>query len=185
MKKLIILSLAIMAFGTGLSAQNSFPHRWNIGESLGMGFSRSNDDVGLMYFDLSFSHSIDNTKWRWGVAAGMLLPAVMDYKTVEQKTKDEFLFSSYLYLLGFADYALFAGDKTACYLHGGLAPCYQLDKWLQHVEKKWSAMSQLGIGMDYGHFRMGITAFVTIYGDVGGFFSCGFYFGKKRTPNNI
>ncbi len=179
MKKLLFLCVATIALGTGVSAQNTFPHKWNIGESMGMGFSDASSGAGLLGFDVTFSHNIGETRWRWGVAAGMLMPAVMDYDVDETATEEEFLFSGYMYLLGYADYALSAGEKSAFYLHGGLAPCWQNDKWTQHNEKKWSAMAQLGVGMDFGYVRMAFTGFASIYGDIGAFLSVGLYFGKK------
>ena len=176
--------MAIVAIGTGGSAQNAFPHKWNLGESMGVGFGGSSD-MGLLSFDATFSHNIGETRWRWGVAAGMLLPAVMDYEIEETATEEEFLFSSYMYLLGYADYALSADGNSALYLHGGVAPCYQIDKWELHNEKKMSAMTQVGIGMDFGHVRMAVTYYASIHGDMGAFLSFGLYFGKKaKTGDN-
>ena len=129
-------------------------------------------------------HLQSQTRWRWGTAVGMLLPAVMDYKIDETATEEEFLFSGYMYLLGYADYALSAGEKSAFYLHGGLAPCWQNDKWTRHNEKKVSALMQLGVGMDFGYARMAFTGYASIHGDLGAFLSLGLYFGKKQNPNN-
>lgn len=184
MKKLLFLCMAIVALEAWASAQNTFPHKWNIGESMGMGFSDASSDAGLLGFDVTFSHNIGETRWRWGTAVGMLLPAVMDYEIDETATEEEFLFSGYMYLLGYADYALSAGEKSAFYLHGGLAPCWQNDKWTRHNEKKVSALMQLGVGMDFGYVRMAFTGYASIHGDLGAFLSLGLYFGKKQNPNN-
>ena len=89
----------------------------------------------------------------------------MDY---EEATEDEFLGSSYVYLLGYTDYALTSGKHTAFFLRGGIAPCLQVDKWTLHGEWKASALAQLGIGLDVGRWgRVALIGFTSIYGDMG------------------
>lgn len=184
MKKLLFLCVAMVAFVAGVSAQYTYPRKWDIGGSMGVGFSGANSDAGLLSFESTFDHTIGETKWRWGVTFGLLMPAMMDYKIDETDTTDEFMNSGYIYLLGYADYVISAGEGSALYLHGGLAPCYQMDKWTLHSEQKWSAMAQLGIGMDFGFSRMAVTGYASIHGDKGIVLSYGLFLGKKAKKND-
>ena len=140
-----------------------YKHEINV---LSCGVAATNQEdplMGLEYLS-GYSQRIGNTRWRWGVSSG-ILGFIMDY---EEATEDEFLGSSYVYLLGYTDYALTSGKHTAFFLRGGIAPCLQVDKWTLHGEWKASALAQLGIGLDVGRWgRVALIGFTSIYGDMG------------------
>jgi hypothetical protein len=175
-----IAIVAVLLVSGTAESQNTFAHRWNIGESIGFG-ARNQPAPMAMDMKLDFSRRVGETPWRWGVAVGILSPGPVDYEVDE--SQDEFLFTGNIYLMGYADYAFCTVGKdknVAFYLHGGLAPSFQRNKWTLHNDDKFSVITELGVGMDAGGYvRMAMNGFATIYGDVGVLFSIGFYFGRK------
>ena len=89
MKKFLFVIAMLLGCGAAM-AQNTFAHRWNIGESIGFG-ARNQPMPMAMDMKLDFSRRVGETPWRWGVAVGILSPGPVDYKVDE--SQDEFLFT--------------------------------------------------------------------------------------------
>ena len=172
MKRLPIVFAILFGFNcfNCLNAQDkhAFKYRHEISVlSCGVATTNSLDSPLLEMEYPGFSQRIGNSRWRWGVSSG-ILGFIMDYEYYEEVTEDEFMGSSYVYLLGYTDYALTSGKHTAFFLRGGIAPCLQMDKWKLHGEWKASALAQLGIGLDVGRWgRVALIGFTSIYGELG------------------
>ncbi len=175
MKKIMLVCAAMLSFGTyTANAQNTFPHKWNVGLSMGFGIAK--DDGFMMNSELGYSHLIKDTRFRWGVNVGIMNPGITDFEWDD--TDDVFMYHSYNYPCGYVDYAFLTVPNMALYLHGALAPCWWRETYSYHYEDKFTIMPQLGIGMDVGYVRMAMNGYATLAGDAGFLFSIGFYFGK-------
>lgn len=164
MKRLLIVLLIVCCY-LSVSAQPSFKYKREINAyHIGVGMSNVNF---MMNTESGYSQRIDNTRWRWGVSAGIMNPGLLDieWEYLDENTK---VYSSYIYLLGYADYALTSGKHTAWFLRGGIAPSLQTDVWKYYHENKPSALAQFGIGLDvFRWFRVSWLGYVSMYGEVG------------------
>ena len=177
-KALMICAVMFTLAAMTANAQETFCHKWDVG--LSMGFGMAKNDEFRMNAELGYSRRIGESKWRWGIAAGIMNPGIVDYDYGNEATEDFFRYHSYQYLLGYVDYAVLAGKEVALYLHGGIAPCQQRDLYQYHHEDIFSALTQFGIGMDAGGYvRMSLMGFAAFSGEVGGLLSIGFFFGKR------
>lgn len=181
MKKLPIAFAILFGFNCfHAQGQIAFKYKHEIDLStIGVGGSNSNAGF-MMNYESGYSQRIDNTRWRWGIAAGLMNPGLMDFEW-ELIDENTLVYSNYLYLLGYADYALTSGKQTAWFLRGGIAPSFRRDIWKYHYEDKAAALAQLGIGLDVWRlFRVSWTGFVTTSGEIGFLmsYSLGWRFGK-------
>ena len=178
MKKILVFGVLLLMLTLGASSQETFRHRWNIGESLMVGGgSADRDFLPLLGAELNFSHRVSDTRWRWGVAPGLLFCGA-EY---EDETEEEFLRAyGHFYVKGYVDYAFSVPtDKLAFYLHGGIAPSWLMENMNTHLDRMISAMGELGVGMDGGFARMALNVGFDKHGLMGVYFSFGLYFGKK------
>lgn len=168
MKNCLFLFLFLCS-AISLNAQEkpSFKYKHEI-DLYNIGAGASNSDAGfMMKSESGYSQRIDHTRWRWGIAAGLMNPGLMDFEW-ELIDENTLVYSSYLYLLGYADYALTSRKHTAWFLRGGIAPSFRRDIWKYHYEDKAAALVQLGIGLDVGRwFRVSWNGFVTTSGEIG------------------
>lgn len=175
MKKKITFGILLLTLTTGASSQETFRHRWNIGESITVGYSTI--DMPLMGGEVNFSHRVSDTRWRWGVAPGFL------FCTAENgdESEEEFLRAyGHFYVNGYVDYAFCVPtDKLAFYLHGGIAPSWLIENRNTHIDRMISAMGELGVGMDVGFIRLALDVGIDKRGLMGVYFSFGLYFGRK------
>ncbi len=185
MKRLPIVFILLFGFNcyNCLNAQDQhafkYKHEINV-LSCGVAMTNHQDPLMELEYLSGYSQRIGNSRWRWGASLG-ILGFFMDYEYYGEAAEEEFLCSSYVYLLGYTDYALTSGKHTAWFLRGGIAPCLQMDKWTLHGEMKASALAQLGIGLDVGRWgRVTLIGFTSIYGEVGYkiTYSLGWRFGK-------
>lgn len=163
MNRFLIIVLFLFA-AIEISAQTAFKYKREINAyHIGMGMSNI---TFMMNLESGYSQRIDNTRWRWGVSAGIMNPGILDieWEFVDENTM---VYSDYCYLLGYADYALTSGKHTAWFLRGGIAPSLQTDVWKYHNENKPSALAQFGVGLDVGRwFRVSWMGYVSVYGEV-------------------
>lgn len=177
-KKLLILS-ALISWIAPVVAQerNTFNHRWNI-EVCGFGVGVDKDSDPIIIFEEGFSHKIGDTRWRWGTNIGLILSPVEYW--VEYDEIDSYLSTNYISLLGYADYVLCTSKNLTTFLHGGIAPCWQIDKWKYHQEEKLSLYAEYGIGLERkGYVRLSLGGYVDLDGNRGIMITTGFYVGKK------
>ena len=178
MKKLIVIATLLTLTTTAFS-QETFRHRWNLGEKMMVGISTPM--LPLLGAEVDFSHRVSDTRWRWGVAPGVLVSGAEYF----DESEDEFLRSfGHIYVKGYADYAFSVlPDKltsvVAFYLHGGIAPSWLGENMNTHWDQGLSAMGELGVGMDGGFIRMELDAGFDKRGLMGVYLSLGLYFGKK------
>lgn len=174
MKKLIVIATLLTLTTTAFS-QETFRHRWNLGEKMMVG--SSTPMLPILGAEVDFSHRVSDTRWRWGVAPGVLVSGAEYF----DESEDEFLRAfGHFYVKGYADYAFCVPSETvAYYLHGGMAPSWHMENMNTHMNKGLSAMGELGVGMDVGFVRMEIDVGFDRRGLMGVYFSFGLYFGKK------
>lgn len=165
MNKRLFLVFITLFFAVEVSAQTAFKYKREIDtHHIGMGLSNV---TFMMNTESGYSQRIDNTRWRWGVSAGIMNPGMLDieWELIDENTM---VYSNYIYLLSYADYALTSGKNTAWFLRGGIAPAFQTDVWKYRHENKPSALAQFGIGLDiWRWFRVSWMGYVSIYGEVG------------------
>ena len=175
MKKIMVFVVMLLMVTMGAFSQETFRHRWDLGEKMTGGISAPM--LPILGAEVDFSHRVSVTRWRWGVAPGLLFSAA-EYG---DETEEEFLRAfGHFYVKGYADYAFCVPSETvAYYLHGGMAPSWLMENMNTHMNKGLSAMGELGVGMDVGFFRMEIDVGLDRRGLMGVYFSFGLYFGKK------
>ena len=68
---LVAIVVVLLVSGTA-EAQNTFAHRWNIGESIGFGARNQPTPDMAMDMKLDFSRRVGETPWRWGISGNPL-----------------------------------------------------------------------------------------------------------------
>ncbi|MBR1549230.1 MAG: hypothetical protein IJ634_01165 [Bacteroidales bacterium] len=183
MKKISVFGIMLLILTTGAFSQETFRHRWDLGEKMIVGISTPM--LPLLGAEVDFSHRVSDTRWRWGVAPGILVSGAEYDELDEAEYEEEFVKSfGHIYVKGYADYAFSViPDKltsvVAFYLHGGIAPSWLGESMNTHENKGLSAMGELGVGMDGGFVRLEIDAGFDKRGLMGVYGSLGFYFGRK------
>lgn len=179
MKKYLLLLFVL--FSSMVNAQETFVYKWDIGGSFGVG-GATKGEIGFMsQFELGFNRRVPESRWRWGVAAGIRNPGTAAYWTDEESS--ELQYYSYAYLLGSADYAIRSFNDISLFAHGGIAPCLESDIYGYESglsEYNFSGFAQLGVGIELlGIIRMTLTGYKALNNDSGLLFSLGLYFGKR------
>ena len=164
MKKLSLI-LFVVYCCLSASAQTAFKYKHEVNLcTIGAGAANK---TPMMNLEIGYSQRIDNTRWRWGTTLGIMNPGLTDFEW-DLLDENTLVYYNYIYLLGYADYALTSGKHTAWFLRGGVAPSYRKDIWVNHSEHKAAALTQFGIGLDVGRWlRISWMGFATTAGEFG------------------
>ena len=181
MRRLVILFGLILS--SVFSAQAQYPHRWDIGGTLGLGpMFVSGDPDFTMSATIGFEKVIRDTRWRWCIEGGIMNQGMTDY-SFEGDEPERFIRPNFEYVGALANYSLFSrrimNEGFNIFLRAGLAPAHQRDRYIYHSEDKFTMLGIVGSGSDYGFGKFMISGYVNPQGIFILNFAFGFWFGKK------
>ncbi|MBE6237634.1 MAG: hypothetical protein E7116_05710 [Bacteroidales bacterium] len=176
-KRLVLLSSFLLV---SLAAYAQYPYKWQIGGTMGFGgTSYTGGGDPTMSLTIGFNKAVQNTKWRWGVEAGIMNQGMVDY-FFEDDAPDTFVRPNFEYVGAIADYSLFSNvEGLNIFARGGFAPAHQRDLYVYHSEDRFTALGLIGVGADYYFNKVMITGYISTSGIVTIQVSYGWWFGKR------
>ena len=176
-KRLVLLSCFLLV---SVAAYAQYPYKWQIGGTMGMGGTIYTDGGNpTMSMTIGFNKAVQNTKWRWGIEAGIMNQGIVDY-FFEDDAPDIFVRPNFEYVGVIADYSLFSkGEEFNIFARGGFAPAHQRDLYVYHSEDRFTALGLIGVGADYYWSKVMITGYISTSGIVTIQVSYGWWFGKR------
>ena len=177
MKKLLALLLCFLA---SLSAYAQSPYKWQVGGTMGMGatiYPGGGDPT--MSMTIGFNKTVQNTKWRWSIEAGIMNQGMVDY-FFEDDEPDRFVRPNFEYVGAIADYSLLSkGEGFNLFAKGGVAPAHQKDLYIYHSEDRFTILGLIGLGADLYWHKVMITGYISTSGIITIQVSYGWWFGKR------
>ena len=134
-----------------------------------------------MSLTMGFNKAIKETKWRWGIDAGIMNQGLADY-FFDEDEPDRFIRPNFEYVGGVVDYSIASKNHYAIFARGGLAPAHRSDLYIQHYEDKYTCLGIIGIGVDYYWGRFIINGYIDPRGYFVLMLSSRLWFGKKMNP---
>ncbi len=179
-KNLLIVPIILLLSSFSLWAQ--YPYRWSIGGTMGFGGTMGYNNPGFtMSATIGFNKAIKETKWRWGIDAGIMNQGIADY-FFEEDEPDRFIRPNYEYVGGVVDYSVFSKNEFSVFARGGLAPAHRRDIYIWHYEDKYTCLGLIGIGFDHYISRFLVHGYWDSRGHFALMLSYGWWFGKTRNP---
>ena len=149
---------------------------------MGLGETREHGTPNFtMSATIGFNRVIKETKWRWGIDAGIMNQGLAEY-FFEEGEPDRFVRPNYEYVGGVLDYSIFSKNNFTVFARAGLAPAHRRDMYIWHSEDKFTGLGIIGIGSDYYFNRFIINGYVDPRGCFVLMFSYGMWFGKTMRP---
>lgn len=178
MKKTLLIT-ALLLLLPGLQSMAQFPYRWQIGGNMGIGLTQYNldDDAPGMSLTLSYNRVIGDSRWRWGIEAGLINQGLVDYG-FEENAPDSFVRPDYEYVGGFADYSIYSKNIFTLFARAGAAPALRTNMYVYHNENLITVLGIAGIGFDLGPWRFNYNWYMENDMTLTMMFSLGLFFGK-------
>ena len=149
---------------------------------MGFGGTMGYNNPGFtMSVTIGFNKAIKETKWRWGIDAGIMNQGIADY-FFEEDEPDRFIRPNYEYVGGVVDYSVFSKNEFTVFARGGLAPAQRRDMYIWHYEDKYTCLGLVGIGLDSYFNRFLVHGYLDPRGYFVLMLSYGWWFGKTRNP---
>ncbi|MDT3357697.1 MAG: hypothetical protein LIR35_08990 [Bacteroidota bacterium] len=174
MKKVFLL-VTLLFICSSFSAWAQYPFKWSVGGAMGFGGGSPSFTMGM---NIGFDKVIKETRWRWGIDAGIMNQGIADY-FFEDEEPDRFVRPNYEYIGGFVDYSVFSKNGWTIFARGGLAPAHRRDLYIWHSEDKFTSLGVIGVGSDYYNGRYTVTGYIDPRGSFICMVSFGLWFGKS------
>lgn len=168
-----------------VTAKAQYNYNWSLGGTMGMGVTGYSEGYTFaMSLTIGFNQVINDTKWRWGIDAGIINQGIMDY-LFDEYDEDFYIRPNFEYLAGVLDYSILSKGSIDVFARAAIAPAHQRDLFLYHSEHHFTVLGIAGIGADIGFNRFSITGYLSNKGIPSLLFSYGWYFGgkAKAKPN--
>lgn len=171
---LFILVLFIVSI---IETKAQFHYDWSIGVSMGLGHAEKKDGSTMAFgLTMDFNKVIQDTKWRWGVEAGIFSLGTGWH---EEKEEDDYIRTVFRYIGGIMDYSLCADGEIDIFTRVGIAPSCQIDYYVYHEERSFALLGLFGVGIDIGFNRLMCTYYLSNQGIPTFLFTYGWHFGKR------
>jgi len=179
-RTLFLVTILLLSSSFSLRAQ--YPYKWSVGGTMGFGVTVGKSLPGFtMSATVGFNKAVKETKWRWGIDAGIMNQGVADYY-FDEDDPDRFIRPNFEYIGGVVDYSIFSKNAFTLFARGGVAPAHRRDLYIRHFEDKYTCLGLLGIGTDYYWGRWIINGYVDPQGYCVLMLSFGLCFGKTMNP---